>query len=104
MSERNFDLGPTPSEYVLGAMFDLLDELITRNRAYERVLETLVQRDDLQKRIKQVESLRPSAAEPPIYTDLRARAIAAAQDGSISELLSLVRQISDRTHLWMNKR
>jgi hypothetical protein len=100
---NNSEFGPIPSDYVLAGMIDLMHELITRNRAYEKVLRTLVSEDDLQVRLKQVESLRPSVEQPPIYTDLRAGAIAAAQGGNLPELLSIVQRLSERTHLWMSK-
>ncbi|MGO9446549.1 MAG: hypothetical protein ACLPXB_17515 [Thiobacillaceae bacterium] len=88
-------------EYLFAALFDLLDELVTRNRAYDKVLTDLVGKDQLSGRIKQLESLRFSVAEPRIYTDLRNRAIAAAVDRNPAELVSLARELSERTHLWM---
>jgi hypothetical protein len=88
-------------EYLFAAIFDLLDELVTRNRAYDKVLTGLVGRESLEVRLKQLESLRFSAAEPRIYTDLRNRAIVAALDRNPSELVSLARELSERTHLWM---
>jgi len=88
-------------EYLFAAIFDLLDELVTRNRAYDKVLTDLVGEEQLQVHLKWLESLRFSVAEPRIYTDLRNRAILAAQDRNPAELVSLARELSERTRLWM---
>ncbi|HEV2487413.1 MAG TPA: hypothetical protein VGT08_17950 [Terracidiphilus sp.] len=94
-------MGEAESAYLFGAIFDVLDELITRNRAYQKALEELVSPTELGAQIRRIENLRPAVSEPQIYNDLRKRAILAAEDHNPDEFVSLARELSDRTHLWI---
>lgn len=101
--EKEPELGASriASEYLFGAIFDVLDELITRNRAYQEVLKESVGEANLAAQVKRIESLYSSVSEPRIYNDLRNRAIRAAGDNDPDEFLSLAREVPNRTHLWM---
>ena len=103
MSETNMNIGPSPLDYMLGAFFDVLDELITRNRAYQRVLEELVSPSQLRTYVKQIEDMRPAVADPPIYNDLRSRAILAAKENNPAEFVSLAREVPNRSHQWVRR-
>jgi hypothetical protein len=100
-SEPELSKNVIASEHLFGAIFDVLDELITRNRAYQEVLKGMVKEADLAAKVKRIEELYTSVSEPRIYTDLRNQAIRAAKDNNPAEFMSLARELTHRTHLWM---
>jgi hypothetical protein len=89
------------SEYLVNAFFDVLQTLVNRNRAYHSVLTELVSSQEIPVYLKKAEEALPSVIEPPIYADLRLKAIGAVESRNIAEFFSLAREVSNRTRAWL---
>lgn len=89
------------TEYLVNAFFDVLQNLVNRNRAYHSVLTKLVSKREISAYLKQAEESLPSVIEPPIYSDLRIQAVEAVKSRDIAEFFSLARAVSDRTRAWL---
>lgn len=100
-SKPDLDIGDVSVRFFIEAMFSCLDALIVRNRAYHSILLGIVGSLEMPSYLKQVKDAVPGVHEPPIYNALRVRAIQAAQGRNLDELVSVAREVSDRTRAWL---
>lgn len=85
---------------LLDALFQALEEITTKNRAYREVIRREPNAKHLKNHFDFALKRLLALSEAKKYGDLHNRAICALQDRSLDEFVQLAREVLERSHMW----
>ena len=97
---RKQDLDEFGVRLCLEGLFQALEDMSMRNRAYREAIRIEGKEEYWNPRVERAEEILRAQGELEKYSDLRKRAIESVEDHSLSELALLGREVQARVQIW----
>jgi hypothetical protein len=97
---RKRDLDDFGLQLFLNTLFQALEDVTLRNRAYSEVIRKEPNTRELTDRVNQADKNLRSLLDTGKYIDLQTQAIELAQAHSLSELAELSQRVQERVRVW----
>jgi hypothetical protein len=97
---RDSDIDDLALRVFLMTIFQALEDVSARNRAYRKVVQKEPNGEELAARVTQTEQTNRTLLDTEKYSDLRDRAIESVLNHSLSELAALAPLVKSRVQIW----